>query len=145
MKKQALAVLALVIGVGKLGAGVTSLASEGLLWKSVHRSTELEKDLEWLEEALSVTSVDLIDDITTDPDEEGIEIIDSTIVDEGMGTPEDPEEAEAPEASDEIPEATTPEEVEVPEAPVEETETPDADSITIDDEAEDVEMPSQEG
>ena len=128
-------------------ASTVVYASGSLLWARKHMSTKLEKDEEWIQEALSVTeqsvtSLDLIED-TTEPDpveiidsmivEEGteepvtaseepeepahIEIIDSTIVEEGTGTPEEPETTEVPEES-ELPEAPEqPEESKLPEAP----------------------------
>lgn len=92
-------------------------ASGAVLWRSVHSSTRLEKDESWIEEQLSaeapVTTLDLIDCIdkgaTIPPIEEheGIEIIDSMIVEEWSEWSEGSEE----------PTADTPEAQEPPEAP----------------------------
>lgn len=102
------------------------LHANTVLWSKAYSSTNLIKDEGWIEEQISaealfvttmepempVTTVEGIEDITglapdDDPDDEGIEIIDSMIVEEGSEWSEESEE----------PTADTPEAPEPPEAP----------------------------
>lgn len=102
----------------------TTAYANTVLWSKAHSSTNLIKDEGWIEEQISaealfvstmelempVTTVEGIEDITgLAPDDEGIEIIDSMIVEEWSKWSEEPtaDTPEAPAVEDMV---TTPDE-----------------------------------
>lgn len=129
---------------------MAAMASEGLLWKSAHRSTELVKDEEWIKAQLAETTstedttdvpTDAPTDPPTDPPVEDIEDPEDQDGQEPMGAEEGADPPKIPDGSDELAEDTMEELADMdPEDPpevvetVEDMSTPD-DPIATEDEA----------